>query len=152
MMSIMGYFLGRVRCGWGDRRAHDPRKRRFFRPLPCRGSMCQCDSSPRLVGFRLRVAHYGGQAADITGHNLAALRVSAEAACLASGVPFVVELAGKKLDAKTTKTASYDEYSMVDIGVAEIAAVGPCEVKVRPKDAKSWKPINLRKLILAPEK
>jgi hypothetical protein len=79
-------------------------------------------------------------------------QVSAEAACLAEGVPFVVELAGKKLAGKAKKTASYDDYTRVQIGVAELTDGGSCEVKMRPKDAKSWKPINVRQLILSPEK
>ena len=39
---------------------------------------------------------------------------------------------------------------VLDIGDVEIPGAGPVEIRVRPQDAATWKPINLRAVTLTP--
>ena len=63
---------------------------------------------------------------------------------------FIVETASYQIPAKTTQTGSWTEFRETDIGQLKIEQPGDQTVKVRPKDAASWKAINLRLIKLSP--
>ena len=54
-----------------------------------------------------------------------------------------VEACGRELTATVPATGSWDNPGPVKAGEVEIAKAGPCAVKIRAKDASSWKPVNL---------
>jgi alpha-L-fucosidase len=70
--------------------------------------------------------------------------VSAQTASVHGNIEFVVEVAGKQLAGKAPKTAAWSEFKGAGLGQIEIPQPGEQLVKVRPKDAKTWKAINLR--------
>ena len=61
----------------------------------------------------------------------------------------VVECAGRKITATIPKTKSWDDFQEVDCGKLQIDKAGDAVLIARPRDAKSWKAINLRALKLA---
>jgi alpha-L-fucosidase len=77
-------------------------------------------------------------------------KVSASAASPNGVVEFVVEAGSQQLPAKTTQTGSWAEFRETDIGQLKIEQSGDQTIKLRPKDAASWKAINLRFIKLAP--
>jgi alpha-L-fucosidase len=79
-----------------------------------------------------------------------AYKVSASTASPNGDVEFVVESASQQLPGKTTQTGSWTEFRETDIGQLKIEQPGDQTIKVRPKDAASWKAINLRFIKLAP--
>jgi alpha-L-fucosidase len=81
-----------------------------------------------------------------------AFEVKAEVAAMADGVECVVEAAGASTTCRVPATGAWDRFATVDAGRIEIAKAGDLEVKVRPKDAKTWKAINLRSITLRPLK
>ena len=77
-------------------------------------------------------------------------KVSASAASPNGDVEFIVESASYQIPAKTTQTGSWAEFRETDIGQLKIEQSGDQTIKVRPKDAASWKAINLRFIKLSP--
>jgi alpha-L-fucosidase len=63
---------------------------------------------------------------------------------------FVVEAAGQSLAGTSAKTAGWDQFKAAQVGTLELKQPGVVEVKLRPKDAASWKPMNLRSVKLIP--
>jgi alpha-L-fucosidase len=63
---------------------------------------------------------------------------------------FIVEAAGQALEGKAVQTGSWETFKPVELGVLEIKQAGEVEVKVRPRDAQSWKSINLRSIDFTP--
>ena len=61
------------------------------------------------------------------------------------------EAAGQSLTAKSQNSGTWDKFVDVEVGRLEIKAAGEVEVKLRPQDAKAWKPMNLRGLRLVKE-
>ena len=61
----------------------------------------------------------------------------------------VVECMGRKLAASIPKTKSWDDFQEVDCGKLQIDKSGDAILTARPRDAESWKAINLRALKLA---
>ena len=70
--------------------------------------------------------------------------VTASCATVHAESGFLVEVAGQKLAGKATQTGSWAEFKVADLGQVEIKQPGALVVNVRPKDASSWKAINLR--------
>jgi alpha-L-fucosidase len=77
-------------------------------------------------------------------------KVSASTASPNGDVEFVVEAASQQLPGKTTQTGAWTEFRETDIGQLKIEQPGDQTIKVRPKDAASWKAINLRFIKLVP--
>ncbi|MEI7940923.1 MAG: alpha-L-fucosidase [Verrucomicrobiota bacterium] len=77
-------------------------------------------------------------------------KVSASAASPNGDVEFILETASYQIPAKTTQTGSWSEFRETDIGQLKIEQSGDQTIKVRPKDAASWKAINLRFIKLSP--
>jgi alpha-L-fucosidase len=78
-----------------------------------------------------------------------AWQVTAEIAGLAVS-EFVVESGDQKLPGTSPVTGAWDKFEKVAVGRIEAKQAGVVEVKMRPKDAASWKAINLRGLRLTP--
>ena len=57
---------------------------------------------------------------------------------------FTVEAAGAKLEGRLSSTGSWDKFVEVELGTIEFKQLGDHTLKIAPRDAKSWKPINLR--------
>ncbi|MCX5674294.1 MAG: alpha-L-fucosidase [Planctomycetota bacterium] len=66
--------------------------------------------------------------------------------------PFVVEVGSQQLAGKAPNTGDWAKYQAVPLGKVEIKEPGEIVVKVRPKDAASWKAINLADVTLKPAK
>ena len=71
-------------------------------------------------------------------------QVSAAVAATHADSEFIVEVAGKQLTGKPPQTATWTEFRTSDLGQIEIQQAGEQTVKVRSRDAQSWKAINLR--------
>ena len=79
-----------------------------------------------------------------------AFKVAASVATPHSGAEFVLEVAGSQLAGKPATTSGWADFATVDLGQVQISQPGEQLVKVRAKDAASWKAINLRSVKLVP--
>jgi alpha-L-fucosidase len=61
---------------------------------------------------------------------------------------FVIEAAGRELTANAVKTGGWDSFRPVEAGRIEIQQAGEQVVKIRPRDANTWKAMNLRAITL----
>ena len=77
-------------------------------------------------------------------------KVSASCAAIADDALAIVEVAGKTIDVKPAATGGWDRFSEFEAGTIEITQAGEQVVKIRARDAQSWKAINLRWLKLSP--
>ncbi|MCX6926623.1 MAG: DUF5010 C-terminal domain-containing protein, partial [Verrucomicrobia bacterium] len=77
-------------------------------------------------------------------------KVSASTATLNGDIEFVVEAAGQQLGGKAPQTGSWSEFRQTDVGQLKIEHAGDQTIKVHPKDAATWKAINLRGVKLTP--
>ena len=77
-------------------------------------------------------------------------RITADIATQFAGSEFVVEVAGRQITATAPNTGGWDRFETVDIGQVEIKQPGDLVVKVRPRDASTWKAINLQGFALKP--
>jgi len=78
-------------------------------------------------------------------------KVSADCATVHSGVSIVVEAAGQKLTGQVPATGAWEKFGESAVGTIEIQQAGEQVVSLRPSDAKTWKAINLQRVVLAPE-
>jgi len=65
---------------------------------------------------------------------------------------FVVEVGDQSLAGKAPATGGWDAYRAVSLGKVQVKEPGEVVVKVRPKDAETWKAINLCWVALKPAK
>ncbi len=77
-------------------------------------------------------------------------KVSASTASVNDEVEFVVEAAGQHITGKAPQTGNWAEFRETDVGQLKLEHPGDQTLKVRPKDAATWKAINLRCLKLTP--
>jgi alpha-L-fucosidase len=79
-------------------------------------------------------------------------RLSASCSTVHAGAEFVVEVgptpAGQQLVGKPPRTSGWADFRLVDLGRIEVKQPGELTIKVRSRDAASWKAINLRGLRL----
>jgi alpha-L-fucosidase len=61
-----------------------------------------------------------------------------------------VSVGGSEFAVSVPATGSWEKPGTVAVGEAEIGKAGPCAVVVRPKDAGSWKAVNLWSVRLVP--
>jgi alpha-L-fucosidase len=73
-------------------------------------------------------------------------KVTALCATINAQSEFVVEVAGQKLAGTVQRTGTWADFKPVEAGTIEVKKAGKQEVAVRPKDAASWKAINLQKV------
>jgi len=74
--------------------------------------------------------------------------VSVTAAAAKGESQFVVEVGPQQLAGKAPQTDSWSKYQTTTIGKVEIKSPGEITIKVRPKDAATWKAINLTEVTL----
>ncbi|MCX7012650.1 MAG: alpha-L-fucosidase [Candidatus Sumerlaeota bacterium] len=79
-------------------------------------------------------------------------QVSALVASTKPESEFVVEIAGQQRIGKAPVTGGWDTYQTVPLGKVEISEPGEIAVSVRPRDEKTWKAINLSRIVLIPAK
>jgi alpha-L-fucosidase len=78
-------------------------------------------------------------------------KVTASCATIHPDVSFTVETAGQKLTGQAPVTGAWDKFQELTLGMLEIKQAGEQAVSVHPSDAKTWKAINLRGLVLVVE-
>jgi hypothetical protein len=71
-------------------------------------------------------------------------KVTASIAAISADALAVVEVAGGTVELKPSATGSWEKFSELDAGTIGISQAGEQILKVRPRDAQSWRPINLR--------
>jgi len=71
-------------------------------------------------------------------------KVSASCAAANGESALAVEIAGQKVEGKVPATGAWDKFTTVEMGVIEVKQAGDQTLKVRPRDAESWKAVNLR--------
>lgn len=77
-------------------------------------------------------------------------KLTACCSALSDQAEFVVEIAGQQVCAKAPQTGSWTRFQNVDLGRIQIKQAGEQTVKIRPKDAKTWKAMNLRSVTVSP--
>jgi alpha-L-fucosidase len=77
-------------------------------------------------------------------------QVNATIAAAAGDAEFVVEAGVEQLIAKVPQTAGWDKFTVVDLGAVQIKSAGDFTLKVRAKDAATWRAINLNSVRLTP--
>jgi alpha-L-fucosidase len=77
--------------------------------------------------------------------------VSASIATIHGGQELLIESGANRLTKALDSTGDWGTFKIVDLGQIEISQPGG-QINVRPKDASSWKPINLRWVRLTPAK
>ena len=77
-------------------------------------------------------------------------KITASTASTNGDIEFVVEAAGQQLTGKAPQTDTWSEYRETDVGQLKLEQPGDQIIKVRPKDAATWKAINLRFVKLTP--
>jgi len=77
--------------------------------------------------------------------------VAGSIATINEGSRFVVETGGQSLSGVAPNTGAWDRFKDVDLGTLVFDRPGEYKVTMHPKDAASWKAINLRSLALRPE-
>jgi alpha-L-fucosidase len=70
-------------------------------------------------------------------------QVSASVATGKGESQLVVEVGGQQVTGKAPDTGGWDKFQTVALGEVEIRQAGELAVKVRPRDAKAWKAVNL---------
>ena len=63
----------------------------------------------------------------------------------------MVEVGGQTAAGVAARTAGWDDFVGVNLGSVKVQAPGQLQVRVRPKEAARWQPINLRAITLEPE-
>ena len=71
-------------------------------------------------------------------------KVTASIAAISSDALALLEVPGCCIELKPSATGSWEKFSDFEAGTIEIAHAGVQTVKVHPRDAQSWKAINLR--------
>jgi alpha-L-fucosidase len=77
-------------------------------------------------------------------------KVSANCAAAAGDSALAVEIGDRKAEGKVAATGGWDKFAMVEMGTIEVKKAGDQQVKVRPLDPKTWKPVNLSYVLLKP--
>ncbi len=76
--------------------------------------------------------------------------IAASISTISPNSEFVVEAAGQQITAKVTSTGSWDNFVNVEVGRMDIKQPGDFVIIVRPRNATTWMPINLRSIVIKP--
>ena len=79
-----------------------------------------------------------------------AYRVRATVATVFNNAAFVVAAGGETVDAKIEATGAWDKFRTIELGLIRVKQPGSVVVQVRPKDADSWRAINLNSVQFMP--
>jgi alpha-L-fucosidase len=77
-------------------------------------------------------------------------RIAGSIATQNAGSEFVVAVGGQQIAATAPSTGAWDRFEIVDLGQVEIKQPGDLVVIIRPRDAATWKAINLQGIALKP--
>jgi alpha-L-fucosidase len=66
-------------------------------------------------------------------------------------IAFVLEVGRQTLNGVASRTASFDDFAEVDLGILTVEEPGDVLVRGRPKEPAQWQPINLRTITLTPQ-
>ena len=69
-------------------------------------------------------------------------------ATLNADASFIIEVGGETISGQVPVTGGWDSFRTIDLGQIQIKQPGDLMVKVRAKDAASWKAINLNSVQL----
>jgi alpha-L-fucosidase len=121
------------------------------------GSLTLDADSVELHGSQVRVEEIAGQpnvgfwdnpkdwlSWKVNFTQTGTFQVSASCATPHSDSEIIIELAGQQLVTKVPMTNSFQDFKSFSIGTIEVKQSGEQIVKVQPRDAKTWKAINLR--------
>ena len=105
----------------------------------------------------LKTEEHGGQpnigfwdkAADWASWNVTfpqpgKFKVTASCATMSGSPALRLEIAGQKLEGSVPATGAWDKFTSFELGVVEVKQAGQKTLAVRPRDAQSWKAVNLR--------
>lgn len=76
--------------------------------------------------------------------------VTALIATINDGAHFVVEGGNRSLQGVAPNTGAWDAFQEVPVGVLSFEKAGEYKITIHPKDAASWKAINLRSIVMRP--
>jgi alpha-L-fucosidase len=71
-------------------------------------------------------------------------KITASLAVIAGDAMAVLEVGGRSAEIKPAATGSWDTFAELEAGAIEVAQAGEQTVKLKARDAQSWKPINVR--------
>jgi alpha-L-fucosidase len=80
----------------------------------------------------------------------ASYEVSMVCSAEAGDTEFELELAGVRLPGTAKDTTSWFDYQTLSLGKVQIPEGGLFKLVVRPRDAKTWRPMNIRSITLKP--
>jgi alpha-L-fucosidase len=61
-----------------------------------------------------------------------------------------ISLQGESLIGSIPKTAGWGNFETIDLGTLEVKTSGLADLALKPSDPKTWKPMNLRSIVLKP--
>lgn len=79
-------------------------------------------------------------------------KVTASVATINDGAELAIAAGEHQLTARIPATGDWGAFRVIELGELPVANPGQQLIQVRPKDAASWKPINLRFIKLTPER
>ncbi len=128
-----------------------------------KGVLTLAADDAELHGSQLKVEDHGGKAnigfwdkADewaswkVNVKQPGAYQVSASCAVLADNAVLVIEAGSNQVELKPAATGSWEKFTDDRAGTIDLPRAGEVVIKARPRDAQSWKAINLRALTLVP--
>jgi alpha-L-fucosidase len=77
-------------------------------------------------------------------------QVTVDCAMLEKESGFTLEFAGRHLSAEVSRTGSWDKFREFKFGRVAVPKAGVQEIVLRPRDAASWKPVNVRTVKFVP--
>ena len=78
-------------------------------------------------------------------------KLSVSSASPNPGTDLLVEVGGKRQAVRVPGTGDWADFKVSDLGTLGITQSGTVEIAIRPADAKTWKPLNLRWVKLTKE-
>jgi alpha-L-fucosidase len=76
--------------------------------------------------------------------------VSVSLASIAGNAQFVIQVGDQQLTGTASNTSDWGKFKEITVGQLEIKQPGEQVVKIRPKDPRNWRPMNLRFVKLTP--
>jgi alpha-L-fucosidase len=121
------------------------------------GNLTCAAAEPELHGDQIQVENQGGQpnagfwdraeewvSWKIKVDQPGSFLVSASCATVHSNAEFVIELADQQLTGKPVQTGGWADFKTLELGRIRIEQPGLQVLKVRARDVRTWKAINLR--------
>ena len=71
-------------------------------------------------------------------------KVKVSACTVHDDTPMIVEIGDQKVEVKVPRTGGWEQFVEIDAGTVKIAKAGDQIIKMRARDAESWRAVNLR--------